>query len=241
MQWSDSGIIINAKPFGEGKAVITLLTYEHGRCSGMIRLSKQNRGWLNIGAKVEATWKARLETQLGQWQMEPTPESYRLLPCLDCPKKLSSLTSAASLAHILLPESHEYRRIYDSLDQLIATFATDNWVEAYIKYEITLLSEMGYGLDLGQCAVTGQTDDLVAVSPKTGRAVSRAAAEPYMAKLLPLPQFLLKKSTITVKDISDGLSLTGYFLSRFALASINCGLPPSRSRMIDYLLPREGI
>lgn len=233
MEWSDTGIIIHLKKLGESQSVITLFTKNHGKCSGVFRLSKQNRGWLQLGTRVEATWRARLETQLGQWRLEPQSSQTPLL--FDHPGKLAALTSACSLCHLLLPEGHTYPDLFHGFESLMAQLFSDNWGQPYALFERDLLAELGYGLDLSQCAITGRSDNLVAVSPKTGRAACLEVAKQYEGKLLPLPLFFLKNSENSLKELLEGLHLTGYFLERFAFSHLKVGMPPTRGRLLKYL------
>lgn len=239
MEWQDKGIILHIRPLGETTVVVSLFTADHGRSSGCFRLSKQNRSWLQLGQSVQAHWRARLETQLGQWRLEPNTSHISLL--FDHPGKLSALSSACSLCHVLLAEGHEYPHLFNEFRFLIESLLGDNWASAYVLFERALLSELGYGLDLSQCAVTGQKDNLVAVSPKTGRAVCGEVAKPYEGKLLPLPLFFLKNSEISLKELNEGLHLTGYFLERYAFSHLKEGMPPARGRLLSYLSAQKEI
>lgn len=233
MEWSGTGTILHIRPLGESKVVASLFTQEQGHSSGVIRLTKLNRGWLQLGTHVDATWRARLATQLGQWRLEPRSSQTPLL--FDHPGKLAALTSACALCHILLPEGHAYPHLYDQFQELLRQLHTEDWAAAYVLFERELLGELGYGLDLDQCAVSGVTTDLVAVSPKTGRAVCSEVARPYASKLLPLPLFFLKNCEISLKELMEGLHLTGHFLERFAFAHLKTGMPPARGRLLSYL------
>lgn len=232
MEWSDTGIILHVRPLGEATVVLSLFTAEHGRSSGCFRLSKQNRSWIHLGQTVQATWRARIETQLGQWRLEPIPSHVSLL--LDHAGKLAALSSACSLCHLLLAEGHDYPQLFSQFQALILDLLTDDWARAYVLFEKSLLTDLGYGLDLTQCAVTGVQEGLVAVSPKSGRAVCAEAAKPYLRKLLPLPLFFLKNSEISLKELDEGLHLTGYFLERYAFSHLREGMPPARGRLLSY-------
>ena len=175
MKWTDDGIILSTRVFGESGRILTLLTPGHGRHAGLVRIPK-TRSRLNIetGTFVEATWNARLSDHLGQWQLETIASlSARLMPF---PLPLIALGSACALTNEYLPERHPYPSLYGLLKQLIEDLAyTDNWRLPYINYELALLKDLGFGLDLSACAVTGQTDNLIYISPNTGRAVSEKA------------------------------------------------------------------
>lgn len=231
MKWTDSGIILSTRPFGENSRILTLLTRHNGRHAGLIKIPK-SRSRLNIeaGTLVEATWNARLSEHLGQWTLETTAAmGAKLLPF---PLPLTALSSACHLTDQCLPERHPYPHLYDLLQQLIMDlFQASDWQISYVNYELALLKDLGFGLDLSACAATGQSDDLIYISPKTGRAVSRGAGEPYKMQLLPLPSYWVNEGAIP--DIRTSLTVTGYFLAQHLTEKQ--GLPALRQRLLDMI------
>ena len=199
---------------GETSAIAEVLTAEHGRCLGLVRggRSRIQRPVLQPGNIVQVAWRARLEEHLGNFTLEPL--SLRAGAIIDEPFRLAGLSALASLAQ-LLPEREPHQRIYDAfrvvLDQIEAD---DVWPALLVRWELGLLDELGFGLDLSQCAATGTTADLAYVSPRSGKAVSRTAGEPYRDRLLLLPPFIAGGGSATARDVIDGLKLAGYFLDR---------------------------
>lgn len=230
MEWEDEGFILHTQNFGERKQIISLFTHSHGKCLGMFSLTQKNKSWLQCGAKVKAYWKARLETHLGFWTLDPLQTNFASL--FDSPGPLAALVSATALCHVLLPERHAYPQLYDKFSNFLGTLTGPDWITAYINFELHLLEDLGYGLNLSSCAVTGKKDNLVAVSPRTGRSVCESIAAPYQEKLLPLPTFLAQKCRKTApkdEEILDGLHLTGYFLERYLFGR---PLPSARERLV---------
>jgi DNA repair protein RecO (recombination protein O) len=192
MQWADAAIILSARKYGESSAVVRVLTREHGLFAGVARgaNSKNNRGIIQPGNVASANWQARLSAQLGSFKLELL-EAHAAHIMQDA-AKLASLTSACALVETALPERHPYPRLFSNFHEFLHILdSTENWQQDYVKFELSLLAESGFALDLSECAATGGTSDLIYVSPKSGRAVCRDAGEPYKQKMLPLPQFLL--------------------------------------------------
>lgn len=231
MKWTDSGIVLAARSFGENSRILSLLTRHYGRHAGLVNVPK-TRSRLNIeaGTFVEATWNARLSEHLGHWSLETTAAmAARLLPL---PLPLTALSSACSLTDQCLAERHPYPGLYTHLRRLIEDLVqSPDWPISYINYELALLKELGFGLDLSVCAATGQRHDLVYISPRTGRAVSRGAGEPYKGRLLPLPSYWVDDAASP--DIQTSLSVTGYFLAQH-LAGRH-GLPGIRQRLVEMV------
>jgi len=231
MEWHDEGIILHTQNLGERKQVVSLFTRTHGRCAGIFRENSRTKAWIQCGGKVKARWGARLENHMGLWTFEPlTPHTAFFL---DKPGPLAALLSATSLCHIALPERHAYPSLYTKFEDLLGTLSTPSWICAYIFFEFSLLEELGYGLDLKTCAVTGTTANLVAVSPRTGRAVCEEVAKPYQGRLLPLPPFIHEKNnnhSLEKGDVLNALHLTGYFLERHLLGR---SVPPARERLVE--------
>lgn len=232
MDWQDDGIILSVRKHGETSAIINVLTRDHGRHAGLVRGGggKRMSGILQPGNKVQARWHARLAEHLGTYTVEPVT-AYAAAALSDA-RKLAALTSACSLTEAALPEREPHPAILDGLEVLL-TSLDDNtvWPVIYVKWEIGLLAELGFGLDLGHCAATGTAEDLTYVSPRTGRAVSTAAAQPYKERLLPLPAFLLDSDADA--DISGGLQLTGYFLENHVFQHRDTEMPAARRRLAE--------
>lgn len=232
MDWQDDGIILSVKKHGETSAIVNLLTPMQGRHAGLVRggFGKRLRGILQPGNKVQASWRARLPEHLGNFTIEPV-KAYAASALTDA-RRLAALSSACSLIEASLPEREPHPAILEGLEILLGALDDDDvWPIIYVKWEIGLLTELGFGLDLTKCAATGATDDLTHVSPRTGRAVSSAAAKPYKERLLPLPEFLLDSSAPA--NIGDGLRLTGYFLENHVFQHRDTELPSARRRLAE--------
>ena len=237
MEWSARGIVLSARRHGESAAVVNLLTRERGRHAGMVRggASRRWKGVLQAGNLVAARWRGRLSEHLGGY----TVELERAVPAafLYDADRLACLTSACALAERSLPERHPYPSLFDGFLALLDGLAddSDHWDAVYVRWEVGLLEVLGFGLDLEACAVTGRNDDLIYVSPRTGRAVSASAGEPYRDRLLALPGFLIGKDIGETSDVLAGLRLTGHFLERRLFAGERAGPPPARERFVARL------
>ena len=233
MQWSDEGVILSVRPHAETAAVVEILTREHGRHLGLVHggRSRKSRPVLQVGNHVDVTWKARLSEQLGVITVEAR-RSYGA-EAMEDPAALCALTAMCSLAHGL-PERDPHPNLYE-VTLFVLGFLDDPsvWPALYVRWELALLDELGFGLDLTRCAATGATTDLVYVSPKSGRAVSLAAGEPYKDRLLPLPSFLKGQTGngVHVSDLQAGLNLTAHFLESRLFAARDEALPDPRSRL----------
>jgi DNA repair protein RecO (recombination protein O) len=238
MEWSDDGIVLGLRTFGENGAILEALTREHGRHLGLVRgaMSKRLKGALEPGNAVKLIWRGRLDQQLGGYTVELS--TARAAAFFDDAAKLGGLQSACGICAVLLPEREMHLRVYEALDQLLSTIgaqASPLWVDDYVRFELVLLEDLGFGLDLSECAVTASTSDLRFVSPKTGRAVSAGAAEPYRDRLLKLPGFLAPEGGApSANDLVDGLALTGFFLERVAQEH-GAILPQARARFYERL------
>lgn len=240
MQWADAAIILSCRKYGESSAVVRVLAREHGISGGVVRgaNSKNNRGIIQSGNVVSANWQARLSHQLGSFRIELL-EAHAAHIMQD-EAKLAALTAACTITEMALPERHPYPKIFAALHEflhsLTAISPIHDWRYDYIKFELSLLAESGYGLDLSECAATGVTHDLIYVSPKSGRAVCRDAGEPYKDKMLPLPGFLLgEREKEELKEILAGIELTGYFLENSLLAPHGKKLPAARLRLRNII------
>ncbi len=242
MDWNDEGIVLSARPHGEHAAIVTLLTAGHGRHAGLVAggQGRTARPTLQSGNRVMATWRARLSEHLGNYTLDLVTS--HVASWLDAPEILNIIASACAVTESSLPERQPMPGIFASLATLFGLADPDFWGPAYVKWEMGLLQTLGYGLDLSQCAASGETDNLIYVSPRTGRAVSQAAGEPYRDKLFPLPSFLIGAGEWEAADILQGLELTGHFLSRHVFAHpqsrllipIPGDLPQARHRLIEY-------
>ena len=185
MDWADDGIVLSLRRHGESAAVVHLLTREHGRHAGLVRggNSKKKRGILQPGNEVHASWRARLEEHLGTFTVELLDGHAARV--LTDPGRLAAMSSACSLVDICLPEREPHPDLFASFRAMFSILPEAEWAAAYVAWELSLLAELGFGLDLSACAATGVLDDLIYVSPKSGRAVSRDAGAAYREKLLP--------------------------------------------------------
>ena len=234
MEWSAPGILLSAAPYGEGEALAAIFTEAHGVFRGLARggFSRARVATWQAGNLVEARWVARLSDQLGSYAAELVHPAAAL--AMADPLSLGVLSAACAVAEGALPEREPQPRIFGGLLHLIAHLGDGlGGVAALARWELGLLAELGYGLDLSACAVTGETGGLAYVSPRTGRAVSAAAAGVWTERLLRLPPFLLGPGRASVVDLQDALRLTGHFLARDAFGARNRALPVARLLLYD--------
>jgi DNA repair protein RecO (recombination protein O) len=236
MEWHDRAFVLAARRHGENGAIVELLTERHGRHAGLVRggQSPKLRAILQPGNEVAAVWRGRLSEHLGIIACELVrPHAAGLL---DDPDRLAGLTAAAALVAAALPEREPYPDVFASFQGLLRALdsATD-WPASYVGWERDLLAALGFGLDLSRCAVSGATTDLAYVSPRTGRAVSRAAGLPYRDKLLALPEFLWCDKPADPRQIALGMVLTEHFLVRHVFASHGGALPAARLRWTERI------
>ena len=237
MQWNDEGIILSVRPHGETAAIAEVFTRENGRHLGLVHggRSRRMRPVLQTGNHIEATWKARLADHLGAYRLEL--RTGYAATVLDNSAALAGVMSLATLLR-LLPERDPHPSLFEvTLFVLGQMQDVEVWPALMVRWELALLEEFGFGLDLSRCAVTGSTEDLIYVSPKSGRAVSAGAAAPYADRLLPLPSFLVAGGgrQLVGNDLIDGLRLTGYFLEHRVLTPREQSMPEPRERMIAAL------
>jgi DNA repair protein RecO (recombination protein O) len=236
MEWVDSAIVLGARPFGEGKLVAEVFAREHGRYGGVVHAGRKSQPIVQSGNLVHVGWKARLSEQLGFFQpLELNePHATRLL---DDPVALAGLSSAVSLVRLATPERQAYPQLYDALIVLIEAMPQNEiWPAIYARFELGLLAALGYGLDLTRCAVTGETENLRWVSPRTGRAATAEAGAPHADVLLKLPPFLTDpEAELESGDVADAFALSGYFLERRLFDVKGEGMPEPRRRLIERL------
>jgi DNA repair protein RecO (recombination protein O) len=237
MEWEDDAYVLAARAHGESGAIVELLTAGRGRFAAHVAggASRRMRPFLQPGSRVIARYRARVSEQLGSASLEPVGEGPAAL--FDDAMALAGLAAAAAVAAGALPEREAHPGVFFGLEALILVLAQPEvWPAVYVRFEAGLLQDLGFGLDLSRCAATGSVDDLVYISPRTGRAVSRQAGEPYKDKLLKLPPFLLgAQAGLSAGDVDLGLILTGHFLEQFVFAPLNRPLPPARVWLADRL------
>ncbi|CAH1661323.1 DNA repair protein RecO [Hyphomicrobiales bacterium] len=238
MQWQDDGIIIGVKRHGEGSVILELMTKAHGRHLGLVRggRSPRQQATLQAGNRVDAVWRARIEEQLGTYAVEAV--KLNTARFLGAPAALYGLASAAALLR-LLPERDPHSGLFEALGVLVDHLDDARIAPALlVRFELEMLAELGFGLDLGACAATGATSELVYVSPKSGRAVSAAAGAPYHERLLALPGFLREERSRdhpTNAEVVAGFTLTAYFLRRHVFAPRGIAWPDARDLFVAQL------
>lgn len=239
IEWHDVGIILHKRDYGEDAAIVQMMTRDHGRHAGLVRggQSKKNRGTYEPGNIVDAVWRARLADHLGNFTCETieTP----VANVLNMPDQLVALTAAAALLAETMPEREPHPAVFEGTRALMGTMEADYWGEAYVKWEVLLLGELGFALDFRTCA-GGGGDRLAYVSPRTGRAVSLSAGEPYRERLLTLPAFLIGGGQGGPEEVAAGLKMTGHFLRRHLLAPADRDLPTARLRLEDRVRALTG-
>ncbi|MGY3575895.1 DNA repair protein RecO [Bradyrhizobium sp. USDA 4504] len=244
MEWTDEGIVLGVRRHGESSAIVELLTREHGRHLGLVRggASSRMRPLLQPGNSVTAVWRARLDEHLGMYALEGT--RLRAATLLGSSHAVYGVTHLAALAR-LLPERDPHEDIYEMLEGTLDDFEDAGVAAVHlIRFELAMLTELGFGLDLENCAATGETTDLIYVSPKSGGAVSRAAGEPWRDRLLPLPAFLREgaggANSWSDQDLLDGFQITGLFLLRHVLEPRGQGHSDARDGFINAVTRRRG-
>lgn len=234
MQWTDDGLVLGLRRHGETSVILELMTAGHGRHLGLVHggRSRRMQPMLQPGNTLHATWRARLDEALGSYGVEPV----RLVAA----SLMGSAMALYGVGHLgallrLLPERDPHPALYEAAQVLVAHLGDPTVAPALmVRFELALLAEMGFGLDLTACAATGATSDLTYVSPKSGRAVSHAAGAPYRDRLLPLPAFFLRErgSAPEAAEIAQGFTLTGYFLAHHFWEPRGLGPPEERARFV---------
>ncbi len=237
MEWRDQGILLGSRRHGESSAIIDVFTRDHGRHAGVVRGGAGRRlsQILQPGAQLDLTWRARLEDHLGSFQVEPLRS--RTGAAIADRLSLAGLNAVTALVQFCLAERQPHPDFYEKTEFLLDLLEhPEIWSLAYVKWELQLLEETGFGLDLSECAVTGSTQELVFVSPKSGRAVSRQGAGAWADRLLPLPNVLRGLGEGTPADIRAALTTTGHFLTTHLAPSLgNRPLPVARDRFLEAL------
>jgi DNA repair protein RecO (recombination protein O) len=239
VEWSDEGIVLTLRPHGESSGILEALTRNHGRHLGLVRGggSTKGRASLQPGNRVKLTWRARLSENLGVYVAELARA--RASDMFEDRAALAGLNAFAAVAGAVLPEREPHSAAFVAAEVLLETMAShrfEDWAPLFVLWEVGLLNELGFGLDLSRCAATGSADDLVYVSPRTGRAVSRSAGDAYRDRLLQLPAFLLGRQAGegTPRDALMGLELTAHFLAQWVLAPHHKTIPEARNRLTQF-------
>jgi DNA repair protein RecO (recombination protein O) len=238
MEWSDDAVVLSLRAHGESSGILEALTRTHGRHLGLVRGggSSKGRAMLQPGNRVKVTWRARLSEHLGIYTVELALA--RASDMFEQRAALCGLNALSAVAGAVLPEREPHEAAYEGADALLDMIAGHDfadWAPLFVHWEIGLLNELGFGLDLARCAATGSADDLIYVSPRTGRAVSRAGGEPYRDRLLGLPAFLLGRQAgeASPAELVAGLQLTAHFLDQWVLMPHNKSMPDARVRLTD--------
>lgn len=235
MDWSDHGILLSSRRHGETSAIIEVFTPSRGRHAGVVRggTSRKIAPILQPGAQLSVTWRARLEDHIGSYAVEPIRS--RAAAAMSGRLALAGLNAVTGLLAFCLPEREPHPDLYQRSEQLLDLLGQDDlWPLAYLRWEIALLHELGFGLDLSTCAATGTTEDLIYVSPKSGRAVSRQGAGEWADRMLDLPPVMRAEGTAPDSEIAVALRTTGFFLDhRVAPALGHKPIPDARARFID--------
>lgn len=241
MEWRDEGIILGTRRHGETSAILEVMTRAHGRHLGLVRggRSRKLQPLLQAGNRVELTWRARLDEHLGIFQAEPLALNAARL--FDSAAAVFALQTLA--AHLrLLPERDPHQNLYETLAVLLDHLDNAQSAgELVVRFEMLILDELGFGLDLSRCAATGSRDDLAYVSPKSGRAVSRQAGAPWHDRMLALPPFLLG-ATMRSADgaaVEQAFALTGFFLHRHVYEARGLAAPEARAGFLAALRRRS--
>ena len=243
MDWSDDAIVLSVRPHGESSAIAEVLTQVHGRHLGLVRggASRRLKPLLQPGNLLHVTWRARLSDHLGHFTIELSRA--RAGDMLESRDALAGLNAFCAVVGAAMPEREAHPQVFEASNILLDAMQEDgigHWGALFVRFEAGLLEALGFGLDLARCAATGTADNLVYVSPRSGRAVSRDAGAPYKARLFRLPSFLLatQNAVPDADDVAAGLKLTGHFLLERVLHPHGREMPMARLNL-DGLLARE--
>ncbi|WP_137111558.1 DNA repair protein RecO [Rhodobacter sp. SY28-1] len=238
MDWRDEGILLSMRPHGESSAIIEVMTAEHGRHIGVVRggASRRMAAMLQPGSGLVLDWRARLDDHIGSFTVEPLKSRAHLLADR---LALAGLMAVCALLHEALPEREPHPELWRRTLGLVDVLGQEGWTSDYVRWELCLLEEIGFGLDLSVCAVTGAVEGLAYVSPKSGRAVTAAGAGDWADRLLPMPAGLGGLGLLGPDAVLAGLRLTGFFLDRELRPVLHeRPLPEARSRLVDLLSRR---
>lgn len=237
MEWRDQGILLGLRRHGESSAILDVFTPQRGRHAGVLRgaTSRKVAPGLQPGAQLDIAWRARLEDHIGTFAVEPVRS--RAAAALGDRLALAGLNAVTALVAFALPEREPHPDLYRATEQLLDLLGQgDLWPLAYLRWEMQLLNDTGFGLDLGACAVTGQRDGLDYVSPKTGRAVSAAGAGDWAPRLLPLPPVLRGEGDGQDQEVLQGLAVTGHFVTHSLARELGGRpVPEARARFVSRL------
>ena len=237
MDFTEEAFVLSARSHGDTGVIVDLLTQTHGRRAAYVAggASRKMKPFLQPGARVVVDYRARTAEQLGAARLEPVGEGPSAL--FDEPLALAGLAAAAAVVQGALPEREPHPGVFLAFEALVSALAVPQvWPAIFVRFEAGLLEDLGFGMDLSHCAATGTLDDLIYVSPRTGRAVSREAGAPYADKLLTLPPFMLgAQAGFGAGDIRAGFALTGHFLEQFVFHPQDRPLPPARDRLVEKL------
>jgi DNA repair protein RecO (recombination protein O) len=240
MQWTDEGIVLGVRRHGETSVILELMTQTRGRHLGLVRggAGRRLRGVLQPGNSLRATWRARLDEHLGNYAVEAL--NLRAAGYLTAAHAVHGVTHLAALCR-LLAEREPHARLHGELEPILDTLEDAAAVAPMVaRFELGFLAELGFGLDLSSCAATGAAENLIYVSPRSGRAVSAAAGAAYQDKLLRLPAFLNRQAEpASAADLADAFALTGFFLDRYAFAPRGLAVPDARARFVAAVLVRN--
>jgi DNA repair protein RecO (recombination protein O) len=235
MDWRDEGVLLAMRPHGETAAIIEVLTAAHGRHAGVVRggASRRMAATLQPGTQLMLEWRARLDDHIGTFTVEPLRSRAHVMSDR---LALAGLMSVCALLRAALPEREPHPALWEATLPLLDALGGEGWTSTYLRWELRLLEELGFGLDLSACAVTGATEGLAYVSPKSGRAVSIKGAGAWADRLLPLPDGLAGEDVLASSAVAEGLRLTGFFLDRGLRPVLHDKpLPEERARLVDLL------
>ena len=237
IEWRDEGVLLAVRKHGEAAVIVEFFTQHHGKHAGVVRggAGRRQGPILQPGGQFEVVWKARLEEHMGAFTVEPMRS--RAAKVMADPLALAGLTSVVGLLNFALPERAQHGALYSaSINLLDLICVTEAWPLAYLHWEMQLLEDLGFGLDLSCCVVSGTTEDLTYVSPKSGRAVAAHHAGRWKAQLLPLAPCMIGQSVADNGEIAAGLRTTGHFLEKWLAPSLgDRGLPLARQRLVERL------
>lgn len=237
MEWREEGLLLSVRAHGESSVIAHIFTRARGVHAGVVRggQSRKMAPILQPGSQVDASWRARLEEHIGSYTIDLIRS--RAAQMMGARVSLAGASAVMSMLQYALPEREAHQTLYDKSIPLMDLLGNDAlWPLAYLQWEICLLADLGFGLQLDRCAVTGSADDLCYVSPKSGRAVSRSGAGEWADRLLPLPPVMLGQGDASTDDILEALGTTGYFLrSRLAETQVGRPVPDARARFLEQL------